>query len=100
MSEFKQNNSTLLSEHICTKKKEFFPNEEVKKTVVYMDVTDRSGVYTFKVSLTNGIWRNINISHHNYLSDLHLAIQKAFNFDNDHLYSFYIGGNRKRNMLR
>ena len=26
---------------------------------------------------------------------MHIAIQKAFNFDNDHLYSFYIGGNQK-----
>ena len=45
--------------------------------------------------MTNGVWRNINISHRHYLTELHLAIQKAFNFDNDHLYSFYIGGKRK-----
>jgi len=75
--------------------KEFFPEGEVKKTVVYKDEFDRSGVYTFKVSLHNGLWRKINLSHDHYLSDLHLAIQEAFDFDNDHLYAFYIGGKRK-----
>ena len=75
--------------------KEFFPEGEVKKTVVCKDEFDRSGVYTFKVSLYSGLWRKINISHNHYLSDLHLAIQEAFDFDDDHLYAFYIGGKRK-----
>jgi len=35
--------------------KEFFPEGEVKKTVVYKDEFDRSGVYTFKVSLHSGL---------------------------------------------
>lgn len=26
---------------------------------------------------------------------MHLAIQEAFDFDDDHLYAFYIGGNRR-----
>ncbi|MDO9535573.1 MAG: hypothetical protein Q7J85_09665 [Bacillota bacterium] len=26
---------------------------------------------------------------------MHLAIQKAFEFDNDHLYAFYVGGTRR-----
>ena len=75
--------------------KEFFPEGEVKNTVVCKDEFDRSGVYTFKVSLYSGLWRKINISHKHYLSDLHLAIQEAFDFDDDHLYAFYIGGKRK-----
>jgi len=75
--------------------KEFFSEGEVKKTVIYKDEFDRSGVYTFKVSLYSGLWRKINISHNHYLSDLHLAIQEAFDFDDDHLYAFYIGGKRK-----
>ncbi|MDP3011848.1 MAG: plasmid pRiA4b ORF-3 family protein [Candidatus Hydromicrobium sp.] len=75
--------------------KKIFPNEEVKKTVILKNEFDRSGVYTFKVSLSNGLWRKINLSHNHYLSDLHIAIQEAFDFDDDHLYAFYIGGNRK-----
>jgi hypothetical protein len=35
------------------------------------------------------------MSHKNTFEDLHLAIQDAFNFDNDHLYEIYIGGSRQ-----
>ena len=35
------------------------------------------------------------MSHENTFEELHLAIQEAFNFDNDHLYEFYIGGSRR-----
>jgi hypothetical protein len=36
-------------------------------------------------------WREIEIADDQYLSDLHLAIQRALGWDNDHLYSFYTG---------
>ncbi|NTW97358.1 MAG: plasmid pRiA4b ORF-3 family protein [Oscillochloris sp.] len=36
-------------------------------------------------------WREIEIADDQYLNDLHLAIQRAFAWDNDHLYSFYMG---------
>jgi hypothetical protein len=75
--------------------KDFFPGDKVKKTITYTDEFDRIGAYTFKVSLHSGLWRKIRISHYHYLYDLHMAIQEAFGFDNDHLYAFYIGGNRK-----
>lgn len=75
--------------------KDFFPEKKVKRTIVYTDEFDRTGVYTFKVSLHNGLWRKINLSHYHYLYDLHMAIQEAFDFDNDHLYAFYVGGNKR-----
>ena len=46
-----------------------------------------SGTYIFKVSLGR-FWRTIAISGEDSLDQLHLAIQEAFNFDNDHLYAF------------
>ena len=46
-----------------------------------------SGTYIFKVSLGR-IWRTIAISGKDSLDQLHLAIQEAFNFENDHLYAF------------
>jgi Plasmid pRiA4b ORF-3-like protein len=52
------------------------------------------GNYIFKVSLGKKLWRKIKISHNHTLEDLHLAIQKAFNFDNDHLYSFFMDAKR------
>ena len=75
---------------------EIFPDSIVQETIEEVEtVVDRSGVYTFKVSLSKSIWRKIRMSHENTFEDLHLAIQDAFNFDNDHLYEFYIGGNRR-----
>ena len=61
--------------------KEFFPEKKVKKTVIYKDKFDRSGVYKFKVSLHSRLWRKISLSHYHYLSDLHWAIQEALDFD-------------------
>ncbi|WP_276918361.1 plasmid pRiA4b ORF-3 family protein [Aneurinibacillus aneurinilyticus] len=48
------------------------------------------GVYTVKVSLTGRVWRKISLSSKHTLDDLHLAIQQAFEFSNDHLYSFFM----------
>jgi hypothetical protein len=39
---------------------------------------DRSGVYSFKVSLSKTLWRKISLSHKHTLGDLHNAIQEAF----------------------
>jgi Plasmid pRiA4b ORF-3-like protein len=47
-----------------------------------------NGIYIFKVSLDKKTWRTIAISSTDVLDDLHDAIQKAFKFDNDHLYEF------------
>ncbi len=73
--------------------KSIFPKEFVKRTVIDETEFDRSGTYTFKVSLSKNLWRKIRLSHKHSLYDLHMAIQEAFDFDNDHLYAFYTGGN-------
>lgn len=36
-------------------------------------------------------WREIEIADDQYLSDLHMAIQRAFDWGDDHLYAFYMG---------
>ena len=51
------------------------------------------GNFVFKVSLGK-IWRIIAISSEDTLHGLHLAIQDAFRFDNDHLYAFYMDNRR------
>lgn len=50
--------------------------------------------FRVKVSLQSDrrIWRVIEILDNQTLEDLHLAIQGAFNWDNDHLYAFYLSG--------
>jgi hypothetical protein len=50
------------------------------------------GQFTFRVSLDPKCSRDIIIGASQTLSDLHDAIQDAFNFDDDHLYAFYLNG--------
>ena len=48
----------------------------------------------FKVKLTHDkrVWRTIELLGSQTLDDLHGAIQAAFDFDADHLYSFFMSG--------
>jgi len=50
--------------------------------------------YTFHVSLpgTGRAWRKIELRADQTLEDLHWAIQNAYNWDADHLYSFFMSG--------
>lgn len=50
--------------------------------------------YTFHVSLpgTGRAWRKIEMSADQTLEDLHFAIQDAYEWDTDHLYSFFMSG--------
>lgn len=50
--------------------------------------------YVFKVKLgcDRRIWRKIEVLGSQTLDDLHMAIQDAFDFDADHLYSFFMSG--------
>lgn len=50
--------------------------------------------YTFQVTLPghDTVWRKIEMRGDQTLEQLHLAIQSAFEFDNDHLYSFFMSG--------
>ena len=49
-------------------------------------------VYEFKVQLDRTCYRVIRCMGSHTFEDLHLAIQNAFDFDNDHLYSFFMDG--------
>jgi hypothetical protein len=50
--------------------------------------------YTLHISLPGHgrLWRKLELAEEATLQDLHMAIQRAFNFDNDHLYSFFMSG--------
>jgi len=62
-------------------------------------------VYTLTVTCVNGLYlsepcvRVIEITDDSTLADLHFAIQKAVSFDNDHLYDFYAGRNRRNRQI-
>jgi len=48
--------------------------------------------YTFHVSIpgTGRVWRKIEMKADQTLEDLHFAIQRAYDWDADHLYSFFM----------
>lgn len=50
--------------------------------------------YTFHVSIPNTgrVWRKVELTADQTLEDLHFAIQDAFDFGADHLYSFFMSG--------
>ena len=50
------------------------------------------GTYLFRVALSKQVWRKIKFSSNHTLLTLHHAIQEAFQFDSDHLYSFFMDG--------
>ncbi|MBE0515888.1 MAG: plasmid pRiA4b ORF-3 family protein [Methanophagales archaeon] len=70
----------------------FFAEGELQKTLPREGVKFVDGTYIFKVALAKDRWRRIEISADHTLFDLHRAIQKAYNFDDDHLYSFFMDG--------
>jgi len=50
--------------------------------------------YTFRVNhrALPEVWRDIELAEDQNLEDLHLAIQQAYGWYDDHLYSFYMSG--------
>lgn len=70
-----------------------FPVGAIKNTV---SITSEivKGTYVFKVSVAANVWRKIQLSHQHTLLDLHDAIQDAFDFDDDQLYSFFMDAKR------
>lgn len=53
---------------------------------------DQDSTYIFKVSLNNQIWRRIRMPASSTFEDLHDMIQAAFDFDDDHLFAFFMDG--------
>lgn len=74
--------------------KPIFPSNSLTSSVKSDTTNIQEGNYTFKAMLGKGTWRKIKLSHKHTLEDLHLSIQEAFDFDNDHLYSFFMDGKR------
>ena len=75
-----------------------FPEGEVDADAINQLLFPQYGtentVYEFRVSLRRDCFRIIQCSGSHTFEDFHLAIQKAFDFDNDHLYAFYMDGRK------
>jgi len=69
-----------------------FGKDALQKTLSREEEKFVEGIFIFKVTLNKDLWRRIKISSDDTLLDLHEAIQRAFNFDDDHLYAFFMDG--------
>ena len=56
----------------------------------------RHTLYVFKATLDDdpSVWRRIEIRGDQSLDDLHAMLQRAFRWDDDHLYAFFLSGKR------
>ena len=70
-----------------------FMGGELQQTLPREGIKFVDGTYVFKIALAEDLWRRIEISAGNTLLHLHDAIQTAYDFDDDHLYSFFMDGN-------
>jgi len=52
------------------------------------------GTFTLNVQYSNKAWRKIKIAGTNTMEDLHYTIIQSFQFDDDHLYSFFMDGEK------
>jgi Plasmid pRiA4b ORF-3-like protein len=66
----------------------------IEKALYPIERVKIEGVYLLKVSLDKDLHRVLAVGHDQTFEDLHLAIQNAFAFDNDHLYAFFMNGER------
>jgi hypothetical protein len=69
-----------------------FAEKELVNTLPRETSRAVDGVYLFRVTVSKGVWRKIELSSNHTLLDLHQAIQDAFDFDSDHLFSFFMDG--------
>ncbi len=74
---------------------EAFPEGAVKRTVDLEPVEEKRGTYYFKVALRKKLWRILSLGHDHTMEDFHLAIQGAYDLDDEHLYVFLLD-NEKR----
>jgi len=72
-----------------------FEPKLINKTANCNIKVNKKGTYILKVSLDKNLWRMIKLSHNATFHELHLIIQRAFHFDNDHMYAFYKGTSYK-----
>jgi len=66
---------------------DIFP--EISGTIPRVVGKKVQGNYIFEIKLGK-VWRKVKIAASAALADLHQAIQAAFDFDDDHLYSFFM----------
>ncbi len=74
----------------------FMARSILQQTDYHLPIEHTEGAYTFKVTYVNdsNVWRTIQMKSQQTLTELHLAIQDALDWDADHLYAFYMNGKK------
>jgi hypothetical protein len=86
--DFSETNESKMPEPFCKAFKPLMSKGNVLRSCLpCLEPKISSGTYIFKVSLGR-IWRTIAISGEDSLDQLHLAIQEAFNFENEFICIF------------
>lgn len=71
-----------------------FPEESLQYSLPRQTEKFIDGIYTFKVIFTKGVWRKVVLTGEHTMQNLHEMILQAYEFDNDHLYSFFMDGKK------
>src|SRR5699024_5531958 len=71
-----------------------FPEESLQYSLPRQTEKFIDGIYTFKVIFTKGVWRKVVITGEHTMQNLNEIILQAYEFDNDHLYSFFMDGKK------
>ncbi|MFD1362101.1 plasmid pRiA4b ORF-3 family protein [Lentibacillus salinarum] len=69
-----------------------FPKRDLYQSLPRMERPFQEGTHTFTVAFNNRTWRKVVLSANHTMDDLHQIIIRAFDFDDDHLYSFFMDG--------
>jgi hypothetical protein len=83
---------------VATEDTSFLPRYDARRILraagLEVPLDNPDGTYAFKVFPTwvRGVSRTMELRSYHTLEDLHLTIQRAFQWDDDHLYSFYLNG--------
>lgn len=77
--------------------KALFPNESIEKTLPRYIQKFKNGIYTFKISFAKDVWRDVVLSSEHTMEELHDIILEAYDFDDEHLYSFFLDGEKWSN---
>lgn len=69
-----------------------FEKGQLERILLPKEKEIKHGEYVLKVALSGSCWRTIALASTQTLFDLHEWIQRAFDFDDDHLFAFYMDG--------
>lgn len=88
--DFEDEEGPISTEDFVAALKPLFEKGQLEQVLKAKEKVMKRGEYIFKVAISASCWRTIAVHDSDTLHDLHDWIQRAFDFDDDHLYAFYM----------